>query len=153
MLWWTPTLDNCPMVPNLPFSVTIHVLKPELLNGYKDLCDKYVGLIRKHEGCDCSPLTRLLVTAMCQALDRLRSFGMTYKEILLAVTEFQRAVLDIHTWIDFVKVYQLHLFPEHNGVVKYKANQNLMGTFTEKVQVAQQLHAMGIPMWLIRPSF
>jgi len=27
MLWWTPTLDDCPMVPNSPFSVTIHVLK------------------------------------------------------------------------------------------------------------------------------
>ena len=37
MLWWTPTLDDCPMVHNLLFSVTIHVLKLKLLNGYKDL--------------------------------------------------------------------------------------------------------------------
>jgi len=78
---------------------------------------------------------------------------MTYKEILLAVAEFQRAVLDIHAWIDFVEVYQPRLFPGPNGVVKYEANQNLMGAFTEKVQVAQQLHAMGIPVWLIHPSF
>jgi hypothetical protein len=28
-----------------------------------------------------------------------------------------------------------------------------MGAFTVKVAVAQQLHAMGIPVWLIRPSF
>ena len=68
MLWWTPMLDNCPMVHNLPFSVTIHVLKLKLLNGYKDLCNKYVGLIAKHEGRDHSPVTGLLVTAMCQAL-------------------------------------------------------------------------------------
>ena len=124
-------LDDCPMVHNLPFSVTIHVLKPKLLNGYKDLCNKYVGLIAKHEGRDHSPLTGLLVTAMCQALDRLHSFEMTYKKILLAVAEFQRAVLDIHPWIDFIEVYQPHLFPRPNGMVKYKANQNLMGAFTE----------------------
>lgn len=153
MLWWTPTLDDCPMVPNSPFSVIIRVLKPELLKGYKDLRDKYVGLIGKREGRDRSPLVGLLVTAMCQALDRLRSFGMTYKEILLAVAEFQRAVLDIHAWIDFVDVYQPRLFPGPNGVVKFEANQNLMGAITEKVQVAQQLHSMGIPVWLIRPSF
>ena len=83
MLWWRPTLDDCPMVHNSPFSVTIRVLKPNLLNGYKDLRDKYVGLIAKHKGHNRSPLAGLSVTAMCQALDRLRSFGMTYKEILL----------------------------------------------------------------------
>ncbi|EDR08573.1 uncharacterized protein LACBIDRAFT_326715 [Laccaria bicolor S238N-H82] len=153
MLWWTPNPEDCPIIPNSPFSVTIHVLKPELLNGYKDLCNKYVGLIGKCEGRDCSPLAGLLVTAMCQALNRLRSFGMTYKEILLAIAEFQRAVLDIHAWINFVDVYQPRLFPSPNGVVKYEANQKLMGAFTEKVQVAQQLQAMGIPVWLIRPSF
>jgi hypothetical protein len=78
---------------------------------------------------------------------------MTYKEILLGVAEFQRAVLDIHAWINFVEVYQSCLFSGPNGMVKYKANQDLMGAFTEKVQVAQQLLAMGIPVWLICPSF
>ena len=33
MLWWTPTLDDCPMVHNSPFSATICVLKPKRLNG------------------------------------------------------------------------------------------------------------------------
>ncbi|KIK04964.1 hypothetical protein K443DRAFT_4158 [Laccaria amethystina LaAM-08-1] len=47
MLWWTPTLADCPMIPNSLFSITVRILKPELLNGYKELCDKYVGLIRK----------------------------------------------------------------------------------------------------------
>ena len=127
MLWWTPTLDDCPMVHNSPFSVTIRVLKPNLLNGYKDLRDKYVGLIAKREGRDRSPLAGLLVTAMCQALDRLRSFGMTYKEILLAVAEFQRAVLDIHAWINFIEVYQPRLFPGPNGMVKYSWSQKVTG--------------------------
>ena len=153
MLWWTPTLADCPMVPNSPFSITIRVLKLSLLQGYKELHDKYIGLIGKHEGHEHSPLAGLLVTTMCQCLEKLRSFGMTYKEILLAVTEFQQSVLDIHAWIDYVNVYQLCLYPGPNGVIKHELNQNLMGAFTEMVQVAQQLHAMGIPVWLIHPSF
>jgi len=123
MLWWTPTLTDCPVVPNSPFSVIIHVLKPGLLKGYKDLCDKYVGLIGKREGRNRSPLTGLLVTPMCQALDRLRSFGMTYKEILLAVAEFQRSVLDIHAWIDYVEVYSPHQYPGPDSLIKYEANR------------------------------
>ncbi|EDR08962.1 uncharacterized protein LACBIDRAFT_326611 [Laccaria bicolor S238N-H82] len=123
MLWWTPTLADCPMIPNSPFSISICILKPELLKGYKDLHDK------------------------------LRLFGMMYKEILLGIAEFQRAVLDIHAWINFIDIYQPCLFPGPNGMVKYDANQDLMGAFTEKVQVAQQLQAMGIPVWLILPSF
>lgn len=153
MLWWTPTMADCPAVPNCPFSIAIRVLKPNLLQGYKEVRDKYVGLIGKREGPHRSPLAGLLVTTMCQCLDKLRSFGMTYKEILLAVAEFQRAVLDIHAWIDYVDVYQPRLYPGPNGIVKYDPNQNLMGAFTEKVAVAQQLHAMGIPVWLIRPCF
>lgn len=153
MLWWTPTLADCPVVPNSPFSITIRVLKPKLLQGYKELRDKYVGLIGKREGRDRSPLAGLLVTTMCQCLDKLRSIGMTYKEILLAVAEFQRAVLDIHAWIDFIEVYQPRLFPGPEGVVKYDPNPNLMGAFTENVAIAQQLYNMGIPVWLIRPSF
>lgn len=153
MLWWTPTLADCPMVPNSPFSIIIRVLKPSLLQGYKELRDKYVGLIGKREGRERSPLAGLLVTTMCQCLDKLRSFGMTYKEIVLAVAEFQQAVLDIHAWIDYVDVYQPCLYPGPDGVVKHEPNQNLMGAFTENVAIAQQLHAMGIPVWLIRPSF
>ena len=152
MLWWTPTLADCPIVSNCPFSITIRVLKPKLLQGYKELRDKYVGLIGKHS--DRSALSGLLVTTMCQTLDKLQSIGMTYKEILLAVAEFQRAVLDIHAWIDFVDVYQPRLRPGPNGELeKHDANQDLMGAFTEKVAVAQQLHSMGIPVWLIQPSF
>ena len=152
MLWWTPTLADCPIVSNCPFSITIRVLKPKLLQGYKELRDKYVGLIGKRS--DRSALSGLLVTTMCQTLDKLQSIGMTYKEILLAVAEFQRAVLDIHAWIDFVDVYQPRLRPGPNGELeKHDANQDLMGAFTEKVAVAQHLHSMGISVWLIQPSF
>ena len=153
MLWWMPTLNDCPLVPNGPFSITIRVLKPAILQGYKELHDKYVGLIGKHEGCDRSALAGLLVTNMCQCLDKLQSIGMTYKEILLAVAEFQHAVLDIHVWIEFIEVYQPHQSPGPNSFEKHELNQKLMGAFTENVGITQQLHLMGIPVWLIRPSF
>ena len=152
MLWWTPALADCPIVSNCPFSIMIHALKPKLLQGYKELLDKYVGLIGKCS--DRSPLSGLLVTTMCQTLDKLQSISMTYKEILLAVAEFQQAVLDIHPWIHFVDVYQPCLHPSPNGELeKHNANQDMMGAFTEKVAVAQHLHSMGIPVWLIQLPF
>ena len=73
MLWWTPTLADCPIVSNCPFSITIRVLKPKLLQGYKELRDKYVGLIGKRS--DRSALLGLLVMTMCQTLDKLQSIG------------------------------------------------------------------------------
>ena len=79
---------------------------------------------------------------------------MGHCKVLLAVAKFQRAVLDIHVWIDFVNVYQIRLCPSPNGELeKHDANQDLMGAFTEKVAVVQHLHSMGIPVWLIQLSF
>ncbi|EDQ98933.1 uncharacterized protein LACBIDRAFT_335525 [Laccaria bicolor S238N-H82] len=105
MLWWTPTLEDCPEVPNGPFAIIICVLKPHLLEGYKKLRDKYVGLIGQRS--DHSLLAGLL-PCLC---------------------------------------------PGPNGMETYEPNQKLMGAFTEKFAVAQQFHAMGILVWLIRPSF
>lgn len=71
----------------------------------------------------------------------------------MAVAEFQQAVLDIHTLIDYIDVYQTHLHPDPNGIEKHELNQDLMGAFMEKVTVAQQIRLMGILIWLIQPSF
>ena len=100
LVFWQPTISQHPHS-----LIWVHGSSLVLLQGYKELHNKYVGLISKHEGCKCSPPTGLLVTTMCQCLNKLWSFEMTYKEMLLAVVEFQQSILDIHTWIDYVDIY------------------------------------------------
>ena len=66
MLWWTPTLADCSIVQNGPFSITICVLKPKLLQGYKGLHNKYIGLIGRRA--NRSLLTGLFVSVSQQTL-------------------------------------------------------------------------------------
>jgi len=76
-----------------------------------------------------------------------QSFLMT----LLTITSFQRHFLETLACYTYFKVYvPLKL----SGDTKvHRANYLLMGTFTCSLQVAQEMHQLRVPVWLIqRPA-
>ncbi|EFI27587.1 hypothetical protein CC1G_15623 [Coprinopsis cinerea okayama7 len=75
---------------------------------------------------------------------------MSYKEIVFTVAEFLATCLDIHAWIDYYQIFRPRLLDR--SIPQPEVDANRMGAFTEDPQVSIDLHRMGIPVWLLRPS-
>jgi hypothetical protein len=152
-LSWTPTLDDCFLIPGSSFGVAMYLIRPKEHAKLKEIYDDYANTgyewLAKHTSK--SYLGQLLsYSKLC--LDKLRDFGMTFKEVVFSVAEFRRTILDIHGFLAYVQVYQPRTHPTHGTPIIHNVNTSLMGAFTESFKVAHELFQMGIPVWLLRPS-
>ena len=73
-----------------------------------------------------------------------QSFLMT----LLTITSFQCHFLETLACYTYFKVYIPRKVSGNTNI--YQANYSLMGSFTCSLQVAQEMHQLGVPVWLIR---
>ena len=73
-----------------------------------------------------------------------QSFLMT----LLTITSFQRHFLETLACYKYFKVYLPLKLSGNTNVLR--ADYSLMGTFTCSLQVAQEMHQLGVPVWLVR---
>ena len=76
------------------------------------------------------------------ALDRLKNYPLTFRELVLQVAEYQRIGLDIFAYCE----YALAMKKRSSDV-----NTFLMGVFSGNPQTCQHCFSFGIPVWFIRP--
>jgi hypothetical protein len=96
----------------------------------------------------------LLVVHAEQCLQRLETYGITFKGILETVSDFQRTCLDIIGLCNYIETFHprtLPLSPDQNKI--WPVDPSIMGIFTESILSAQYFHRMGVPVWLVRPQF
>ncbi|RDB16352.1 hypothetical protein Hypma_002981 [Hypsizygus marmoreus] len=154
-MWWTPGPGDIDLIEGSAFDVLIGVLKKEHLNALRKFRDGYMVESREYQEVKGhNSLCALLEMTMRHCFSKLANSGMTLKEIVLAVAEFQWACLDLHAWLDYVKIFSPRLSPgPENRKETHTPDWTRMGAFTEEVLIAEQLWTMEIPVWLVRPSF
>ncbi|RDB30786.1 hypothetical protein Hypma_005864 [Hypsizygus marmoreus] len=152
-LWFTPKPSDTDYESGCAFNVPITRLKSKYIElfrkhrvHYKELCREY----EKRKGH--SELLGLLETTMCHCFTKVSAVPMMMKDLTLAVAELQRAMLDIHAFLDYMMVFYPRLFPKPEDRDKpIVPDHSRMGAFTEEPLVAEQLRQMGLPVWLLRP--
>lgn len=96
----------------------------------------------------------ILETTVSHIYSRLESMGMVLKQIVGTVTELQHLCLDMYAWLNYMTIYYPRFFPTAEQCkIHHDVDLTRMGAFTEEVSIADQLLMMGLPVWLIRPSF
>ncbi|KAJ3497922.1 hypothetical protein NMY22_g19652 [Coprinellus aureogranulatus] len=148
-LHWTPTIDDCPLASARAAGIPLRYLKPEFRKVFEDYRIHYSRRCRAW--LEDHPENTDLVTLdthMSRCLSKLINTGMTFKELVFSVAEFQRSCLDVHAYLDFHMVYL-----KRSMDTVWPVNPNLMGAFTQDFNTAYDLHQRGIPVWYLRPSF
>ena len=155
IMWFMPSYADVSLVPGCAFEVFIYTLNKNWLKALASCRDEAIRRSRAYKRAKGhKELLSILIAAACHCYSKLEGTGMSLKEVVLAVAEFQQAILDVFAWVQYVTLYYPHLFPpaEEHGKT-YKASPDIMGAFTKEVLIAEQLCMMGVPVWLVRPSF
>ncbi|KAJ6575936.1 hypothetical protein DFH09DRAFT_1311393 [Mycena vulgaris] len=83
-------------------------------------------------------------------LERLQTLPSTYEQMVLGVTNLQRAYLELVGLLCYVKIYAPRMNdPEAVGGLP---DDDCIGVFTSDPRIAQQFHAARLPCWLLRPA-
>ncbi|KAF7968761.1 hypothetical protein HWV62_29354 [Athelia sp. TMB] len=95
------------------------------------------------------PVFHSTVTALLSGLERLCSYPMSLQDYVLQRAQVQRMALDV----DAMVIYQTK-FAKWGGVssLRYKADLERMGAFTNNPTIAESLLRAGLPVWLVRDA-
>ncbi|KAH6901150.1 hypothetical protein BKA70DRAFT_1437035 [Coprinopsis sp. MPI-PUGE-AT-0042] len=149
-LWWTPTQQDTLPVSGNSTSIALVKLKPNILLDMKRVdIDCRCDVAETCVGPKYNTLPLLLLTHAHQCLERL-VWGMTLKDTIATVADWQRACLDLHGWLNYVNRFQPRILTTKTQA--HPVDVHVMGAFTHYVEVAQQLFQMGIPVYLITCS-
>lgn len=81
---------------------------------------------------------------------------MTFKEVLFFCAEFQTSCLDIHGWLEYMKVEEKYLStisqPDSSRELPLPYDPGRMGIITSDFSVADNMYQRGTPCWYVRPS-
>ncbi|KAF7969640.1 hypothetical protein HWV62_26777 [Athelia sp. TMB] len=86
------------------------------------------------------------LTALQSGLQRLRSYPMKLQDFVLQRAQVQRMSLDMDAMIAYQTVYAKR---SRVSAVRFKADCDRMGAFTNNPTVADMLKRSGLPVWLI----
>jgi hypothetical protein len=155
IMWFTPQEPNISLVPGVAFDVFIGTLNKVHMLGFQKHIDKLIRRAREYEKVGGhAEMLSILETTVSHIYSKLESTGMVLKQIVGTITELQRLCLDMYAWLDYMTIYYPHLFPTaEQRKIHHDVDLTRMGAFTEEVSIADQLLMMGLPVWLIRPSF
>ncbi|KAH6869853.1 hypothetical protein BKA70DRAFT_1242222 [Coprinopsis sp. MPI-PUGE-AT-0042] len=149
-LWWTPTRQDTLPVAGNSTSIDLVKLKPDVLLDMKRInLDCRCEVADTCTGSKYNTLPLLLLTHAHQCHERL-AWGMTLKDTIATVADWQRACLDLHGWLNYVNRFQPRSLALKTQT--HPVDRHVMGAFTHHVEVAQQLFQMGIPVYLITCS-
>ena len=85
--------------------------------------------------------TFLLLTLASQCHERL-AWGMTFKDSIATVADWQRTYLNIYGWLNNVRIYQPRFL--NVQAQNHTADTHVIEAFTHDFRIAQQLIRMGI---------
>ncbi|TFK36624.1 hypothetical protein BDQ12DRAFT_725084 [Crucibulum laeve] len=152
ILWTTVRLTNTLMVEGVALDLEMWVLKPDFLETLRCVQDALVMRPTEYKTVAGRQSNggNILAATIDHLFSCLSMMGMTWKELVLAMAEFQRSCLDIKGWFHFMVKYWPHLM---GPFCDEEIANDVMGAFTQDVVVLQELHKMWIPCWYIQPSF
>ena len=93
---------------------------------------------------------KALGNAMTRAICELREYG-TVRSLVAISARAQRCWLLIDAWLEFhVHLFHIHRFDDPEIRERPRIRNDLMGAYTQDVEVAEKLFYVGVPVWLMR---
>jgi hypothetical protein len=151
LLWWTPTVKFYELEPGCAFGDLGRLVRRawEPLEQVQIFLSERFRRYTEHHSIDSAAYTYEF--SMRSTLLRLKDQPLSFQDTVGQVAEFQRLCLDVNAMLDFVTIYHPRLSNDPNQL-KPTVNFNIMGAFTNDLEVTSKLHHCGIPVWLIRPE-
>ncbi|KIJ08144.1 hypothetical protein PAXINDRAFT_18695, partial [Paxillus involutus ATCC 200175] len=150
-LWWTPTYTN--FVPLADTTLVVGFLSQEKhneLNKVQDVVKNRYMLYKKSKVPEHNPRDQgeRIMLIMRNNYNHLDCFPLTWRDIIMAVAEFQRSAMECFTYFDY---HQMILPSVQTPAFPYpEYNPYWLGAFTCDPGVAETLFWAGVPVWLIR---
>ncbi|KIJ04908.1 hypothetical protein PAXINDRAFT_21807 [Paxillus involutus ATCC 200175] len=150
-LWWTPTYAD--FVPLADTTLVVGFLSQEKrneLNKVQDGVKNQYMLYKKSKVPERNPRNQgeRIMLIMRNNYNHLDRFPLTWRDIITAVTEFQRSAMECFAYFDY---HQMILPSVQTPVFPYpEYNPYWLGAFTCDPGVAETLFRAGVPVWLIR---
>ncbi|KIJ07666.1 hypothetical protein PAXINDRAFT_19162 [Paxillus involutus ATCC 200175] len=150
-LWWTPMYAD--FVPLADTTLVVSFLSQEKrnkLNKVQDVIKNRYMLYKKSKVPECNPRDQgeRIMLIMRNNYNHLDRFPLTWHDIITAVAEFQRSVMECFTYFNY---HQMILPSVQTPVFPYpEYNPYWLGAFTCNPGVAETLFRAGVPVWLIR---
>ena len=146
--WFTPTQDDLQPIPGNSFPVG--TLAPDKVDGLRSLLKLAEQRVRDYRN-DQPDRGRVIYSRLLclrHAIARLKSHPLTFRDLLIFVTDTQRLFLDIYSYIDWVLVAQ----PRTTLGVRHDVNGEWMGGFAQSSDICDKLFSAGVPVWYVRAS-
>ncbi|KAG1819998.1 hypothetical protein EV424DRAFT_1323178 [Suillus variegatus] len=146
--WFTPSQDDLKSIPGNSFPVG--TLAPDKVDGLQSLlklAEQRVRDYRKDQP-DRGQIIYSRLLYLRHAIARLKSHPLTFRDLLIFVTDAQRLFLDIYSYIDWVLVAQ----PRTTFGVRHEVNLGWMGGFAQSSDICEKLFCAGVPAWYVHAS-
>ncbi|KAG2083553.1 uncharacterized protein F5147DRAFT_782875 [Suillus discolor] len=144
--WFTPNQKDFKAIPGNSFPVgTLASDKVEGLESLLKMADKRVQDWRANrQGKNDVIINR--VASLRHGISRLKKHPLTFRDLLIFVTDAQRLFLEIHSFMDWVLITQPRI---SSGIGANTVNSAWMGTFTHDSDMCNKLHMAGVPVWYV----
>jgi hypothetical protein len=145
--WYTPEQKDFKTIPGNSFPVgTLASDKVEGLESLLKLVEKRVQDWRANRQGKKDVIVNRVVS-LRHGISRLKKHPLTFRDLLIFVTDAQRLFLEIHSFMDWVLIAQPRISSGDGTVI---VNSEWMGAFTHDSDMCNKLHMAGVPVWYVR---
>jgi hypothetical protein len=145
--WYTPEQKDFKTIPGNSFPVgTLASDKVEGLESLLKLVEKRVQDWRANRQGKKDVIVNCVVS-LRHGISRLKKHPLTFRDLLIFVTDAQRLFLEIHSFMDWVLIAQPRISSGDGTVI---VNSEWMGAFTHDSDMCNKLHMAGVPVWYVR---
>lgn len=145
--WFTPNQDDFIPVPGNSFPVG--TLAQDKVQGLESLLKLAQNRVRDYRLAypDRGTMIHSRVLSLRNAVIRLKTHPLTFRDLLIFVTDAQRLFLDIYSYITFVNVVRPRM---EIGDERTSVNLEWMGAFVQSSDHCNKLFTAGVPVWYVR---
>ncbi|KAG1795442.1 uncharacterized protein HD556DRAFT_1235591 [Suillus plorans] len=145
--WFTPDQKDFKAIPGNSFPVgTLASDKVEGLESLLKMADKRVQDWRANrQGKNDVIVNR--VASLRHGISQLKKHPLTFRNLLIFVTDAQHLFLEIHSFMDWVLIVQPRI---SSSIRANTVNSAWMGAFTHDSDMCNKLHMAGVPVWYVR---
>jgi hypothetical protein len=144
--WYTPEQKDFKTIPGNSFPVgTLASDKVEGLESLLKLVEKRVQDWRANRQGKKDVIVNRVVS-LRHGISRLKKHPLTFRDLLIFITDAQRLFLEIHSFMDWVLIAQPHISSGDGTVI---VNSEWMGAFTHDSDMCNKLHMAGVPVWYV----
>lgn len=94
------------------------------------------------------PLFPVLHCAMISTLERLRSFPMSHRDVVLQTTQCKRMALNLLGMISYYSHFQPCMYQRQKP---FPVDHSILGCFTFNATILEEMFYAGVPIYFLRP--